>query len=520
MHDQCTPTPEPITPRNGVIVLNGYGLRVAVERGQLVVSDGVGRARRSGAFSRATCGLRRLFVVGHSGTISFEALRWLADIGCSFAQVDADGSVIAAFGPTGLDDARLRRAQATAHASGRAVELARTLLRDKLTAQRNLLGSLPNAPGADDELGRALADLEAADDPTGMRRAEARGAQAYWMAWSTVTVRFAKKDEAKIPAHWKTFGTRSSPLTGQPRLAANPVNALLNYCYAILETEGTIACLAVGLDPGMGVLHADQRNRDSLTLDVIEPVRPKVDALVLELLRTRAFSTKDFFETREGNCRLMPGITKALGERAPTMARWLAPIVERLADCLFRSGAKTAKADAGLPTRLTGDNRSAGRDGVRIQTRPEPRPVPALAAACKGCGLVLDGREVAYCPDCRAEFKPGQDRANIAVATTRLAELRTAGLDPSHGAEAKRSRAEKLRENTRLNREWDASGAPAMTEEEYRGRVAPALAGVPSRVIMAAMGVSQAYALDVRNGKRVPHPRHWETLGALSPQSD
>jgi hypothetical protein len=61
--------------RNGALVLGGYGVRVAVERGQLAVSDGIGRERREGLLSRATCGLKRLVVLGHSGTISFEALR-------------------------------------------------------------------------------------------------------------------------------------------------------------------------------------------------------------------------------------------------------------------------------------------------------------------------------------------------------------------------------------------------------------------------------------------------------------
>jgi len=512
MQHQSTSNLEAILPRNGVIVLTGYGLRVAVERGHLNLGDGVGRSRRSGTFSRATCGIRRLIVVGHSGVISFEALRWLADIEASFAQVDADGRVIAAFGPTGLDDARLRRSQATALGTERAVELTKHLLRDKLIAQRDLLARLPESPNAHDELTRSITDLEAADASVGLRRAEARGALAYWNAWSSVPVHFAKKDDAKIPAHWRTFGTRSSPLTGQPRLAANPINALLNYCYAILETEGTIACLVVGLDPGMGMLHADQRSRASLTLDVIEPVRPKVDALVRELLRTRVFSMKDFFETREGNCRLMPGITKALGEQAPTMARWLAPIVERMASGFFHGEAKMARADVKLPTPLTESNRSAGREGVRTQVRKEAKNAAAMPSGCTGCGAILEDRNLTYCPDCLAEFKPEQDRANIAAGTAKLAELRAAGADPAHGNEAMRKRAETRRENARLNREWEASNAPMMTEDEYRERVLPTLANVPSRVIMATMGVTQAYALDVRNGKRIPHGRHWAAL--------
>jgi hypothetical protein len=50
----------------------------------------------------------------------------------------------------------------------------------------------------------------------------------------------------------------TSPLTGGPPLAANPPNAVLNYLYALLEGEATLATRMVGLDPGLGVLHADQ----------------------------------------------------------------------------------------------------------------------------------------------------------------------------------------------------------------------------------------------------------------------
>jgi hypothetical protein len=81
----------------------------------------------------------------------------------------------------------------------------------------------------------------------------------------------------------------TSPLTGGPPLAANPPNAVLNYLYALLEGEATLATRMVGLDPGLGVLHADQLNRDSLAADRMEPVRPIVDRFVLGLLTDRVF---------------------------------------------------------------------------------------------------------------------------------------------------------------------------------------------------------------------------------------
>jgi len=67
-----------------VLALTGYGLRVAVERGHLSVADGVCEERRSGRLARATAGLKRLAVLGHSGIVTLEALRWLHDVGAAF----------------------------------------------------------------------------------------------------------------------------------------------------------------------------------------------------------------------------------------------------------------------------------------------------------------------------------------------------------------------------------------------------------------------------------------------------
>src|SRR6266542_2687218 len=55
---------EPIIVREGVVSLNGYGVRIAVEKGHLSVADGIGSQRRAARFSRATCGLKRLVVRG------------------------------------------------------------------------------------------------------------------------------------------------------------------------------------------------------------------------------------------------------------------------------------------------------------------------------------------------------------------------------------------------------------------------------------------------------------------------
>ena len=38
-----------------------------------------------------------------------------------------------------------------------------------------------------------------------------------------------ESDLPRVPEHWRSFGTRASPLTGSPRRAVNAANSALNY---------------------------------------------------------------------------------------------------------------------------------------------------------------------------------------------------------------------------------------------------------------------------------------------------
>ena len=60
------------------------------------------------------------------------------------------------------------------------------------------------------------------------------------------------------------------------------VNAALSYGYAILAGEAVSALSAAGLDPAIGLLHADADRRPSLALDLMEDFRPLiVDQVVM-----------------------------------------------------------------------------------------------------------------------------------------------------------------------------------------------------------------------------------------------
>lgn len=517
MQPEFIPPTDSIVPRKGTVVLRGYGLRIAVERGHLAVSDGVGPDRRSERLARAMCGLTRLVVLGHAGTVSLEALRWLHDVGAAFVQLGADGEVIAATGPTGLDDARLRRAQALAWGSDAGISLARSLLRDKLLGQRALLDRLPGGEGAVPAIDRCLEQIDSAHTVGQLRQLEAQAAAAYWGAWSTVPVRFATRDAGRVPVQWISFGTRTSPLTGSPRTASNPANALLNYTYALLEAETRLACLAVGLDPGMGVLHADQKSRDSFALDLMEPVRPRVDALVLDLLERRSFAAAELFETRQGNCRLMPALTVPLAEMLPQLRRWVAPVVERTAAALMRSATTGGAAVPTMPTLLTESNRSAGRDAVRTRPASPERPAElALPNACRTCGVVLEDGGRRHCDACLPEVKSriGEEIRTPALAA--LERLRAGGRDPGHGGQAAVKRAATLAARQAANRAWDALPHPELDGVDFARDIWPWLQGLPVRQLANATGLSVIYCSHIRSGAKVPHPRHWIPLSGCT----
>ena len=52
-------------------------------------------------------------------------------------------------------------------------------------------------------------------------------------------------------------------------------------------------------------------------------------------------------------------------------------------------------------------------------------------------------------------------------------------------------------------------------EQAYREKVVPRLSGVAVPTIIRAVAVSEPYALRIRGGRCVPHPRHWPALAGL-----
>lgn len=503
---------------SGVLVVDGYGVRVRLERGRLVVADGIGRHRREGKFPRAGSGLRRLVVLGHTGAVTLDALRWLADTGVGHVVLDPDGRVLAASANLGRDDPRLRRAQATAIDTPTGNDIARRLIAEKIAEQATTLGAVDRILPVDESTVASVRDaaarLHVATSRDEVRQAEALAAAGYWSAWSRVPVRFARHDLGRIPDAWTTVGLRSSPLSASPRLAVNPAQAVINYLSAILAAEARLACLAMGLDPGLGVLHADLKARDSMALDVVEPVRPLVERYALGILTERAFRAADFVERRDGSCRVFPPLTHEL---AATMLDWrplVGAVAERVASLLVAESGTGRNAQ---PTPLTGANRSAGRGqcaGARPQPSRNPRPA---TRACAGCGQpAAPGRRL--CGSCLPAERAEQAARFREAGNARLAVLRAGGATPGIGGAARRARGAKVAASQAAARAWRREHPERSDLETFRLDVLPRLDGWTARALSEATGLSRAYCGAVLRGDRVPHQRWWEEFTRLAPQ--
>jgi CRISPR-associated endonuclease Cas1 len=430
---------------------------VCVERGHLTLEDGIG-TRTKNRFPRVRHGLRRLVVIGSDGVVSLAALRWLADQNAAFIMLDRDGSVLAATGPVRSCDARLRRAQALAHVSGIAVEIARQLISEKLTAQEKLVRDGLNNPAAAERIAQARQAISTTRTIDAIRLLESHGALAYWSAWRFLSINFPRRDLRRVPDHWRSFGCRVSPLTGSPRLAANPANAILNYLYAVLESESRLAVAALGLDPGLGVLHVDTQCRDSLALDAMEPVRPMIDAYLLNWIRRETLKRDWFFEERDGNCRLMGSFAARLSETASTWGRALAPIAESVSHALWSTIPTSRRRDRPA-TRLTQTTR---REAKGITSRLSSKPPPHPQSFCRNCGATI-GRGRTYCTTC-----------SNTLNTAGLIEAARLGRKASHSDQAEGRRAETQRRHATAKAGWQPSELPTwLTKAFYLCEIQP-----------------------------------------------
>jgi hypothetical protein len=211
-----------------------------------------------------------------------------------------------------------------------------------------------------------------------------------------------------------------------------------------------------------------------MVCDVMEAVRPEVDAWLLTFLTRRTVRRQDFLELRNGQCRLMPELAWELAQTAGLWAVKLGPVVEDVAQSLYRH--------ATAPERARPWAQSKSRSGRQTaQSLPTP---------------LTESRRRRGRPARAVEGKPKID----------LTADVSCGPHPSvfRGELASRTGAQSL---------WLPGSR--LTKEQFLRQVIPALREIPAAQIAKAVGLSEPYCAKIRSGRGIPHQHHWAAFARL-----
>jgi CRISPR-associated endonuclease Cas1 len=315
------------------LVLTGHGMHLRIDSGALVVRSGFTHYPQAGREWRFFPGdpelPSRIVVLDGSGSLSFDVLDWLAGQKLPLIRIDWRGTVQAVAAGTRVGaDPRKVAAQIEAQRNGRGLAIGTTLIREKIeNSIATLEAAVPSSPdraSAISKLRRDVAELRK-KRPRSIREllgVEGRAAAAYFSAWQGVPIHWKGIGRRPIPQTWHHIEPRSTAAkrTAINRNASHPVNAILNYAYAVLEGQVRMHVVVEGYDLNIGYLHAStERRLAALVFDLMEPLRPIVDRSVLQFLQSHTFHPADFTIRSDGVCRLNP-----------EMARYLAQMVSSL----------------------------------------------------------------------------------------------------------------------------------------------------------------------------------------------
>ena len=220
-------------------------------------------------------------VVFGNATITSAAIRTLTEAGGTVAWCSYSGWPRAFATPVRKADARRRIAQHRAHLIGN-IDIARSFVVGKIRNQRTLLRRLgkPDIASAGRLLQSTIASARTAPDIPSLLGVEGAAARAYFAAFSSML----RRDLGCFDVN----GRNRRP----PR---DPVNALLSFGYALLARDATVAVIAAGLDPYVGLYHRPGFARPALALDLMEEFRPIVaDSVVVRAINNGEIRPGDF----------------------------------------------------------------------------------------------------------------------------------------------------------------------------------------------------------------------------------
>jgi len=275
------------------LALVGYGLRLGVDNGMLVVTGrGVEGKKR---FSPVDIDE---IIVNGGVSLTSKALRLAAESGIPIYIICGRGELLSTLHPAyAVKTVESRRGQYKAHDTIEGLYITRCLVKSKILNQKNCIEKLYSLSNekpreAIEYLNEKAGEAEktpwmGGDWRRRLRHVEAEAARMYWSTLSLV-----------LPGKLGFEGRNPD--------SQDPFNTSLNYLYAILYGRGFTSLVIAGLDPYAGVFHVDKSGRESLVYDFTDPLKPVIDyMLARSFMKGLEIRVEDGFLDQESKQELL-----------------------------------------------------------------------------------------------------------------------------------------------------------------------------------------------------------------------
>jgi len=309
------------------LILTGHGVSLKVDKGTLLVRNGFTHYPQRQETLRFFPGdletPQRIIMIDGSGQLTFDALNWLSEQGVHLVRLNWRGEAVCVMAANGYaaDPAKLEWQRRTRANEAARLKFACDLVRRKLLATLDTMDAIiPASPARDAAVRRAQETIARIDggavrDIAQLRGLEGPCAFAYFNGWTGLAMNWKSETRHPVPPQWREYRQRSTLLSGvkgKNRKADHPINAMLNYAYAMLESELRIKAAAEGYDPMAGIYHHAAKGSPAYVFDMMEPERPRVDRAVLKFVLSEKFVAADFVLRQDGVCRLGPQLVGQL----------------------------------------------------------------------------------------------------------------------------------------------------------------------------------------------------------------
>ena len=303
------------------LLITGFGTSINVDKRKLIITNKLKETRME--FYPHKINHDSIIIDGHTGNITFEAMRWLSKHNINLTLLNWNGQLLANMMPEQPKSGKLRINQYQKYLDSQMkFEIALKIVQCKVEHSLNLLEELSRFYSSIDIVSiRKSTEKEDLFLLSIMKNSKKQDISKSIKQLMTYEGRIAVIYHENLTAIFNqlnpefNFTGRKNKFSSRNYNASDEINALLNYGYAILESEIRKAINGIGLDYSIGFLHEINQSRTPLVYDIQELFRWLIDISVIQLLEEKKIKKSDFIITENYHTRLGENVAKLLIEK-------------------------------------------------------------------------------------------------------------------------------------------------------------------------------------------------------------